>query len=254
MEVFGMTNTRRIGTAILVMAVLFIGLIGSGCVTKRDIEDLDVRLERIEQQTASTQKAVARMDSLIAASSEADNRLRNEVSTSVDDLREQLASLLQNYNDLMREISRIRQKAPVVQEQPSSSPGAQVEQNSAACDQAYDDAFILVRKGEYEKAISGFRDYLTKCPRHQSVANAYYWIGECQYSLERYQDAVTEFEGMLKNYPKSVNAGRAMYKLARSKQELGQKADAKKVFQQIIDQYPNTLEAEQSKDRIKEIK
>ena len=59
---------------------------------------------------------------------------------------------------------------------------------------------------------------------------------------------------MLKNFPKSVNAGRAMYKLARSKQELGQKADAKKIFQQIVDQFPNTLEAEQSKDRIKEIK
>lgn len=248
-----MTNTSRIGAAILVMAVLFIGLIGSGCVTKRDIEDLDVRLERIEQQTASTQRTVARMDSLIAQSTEADTRLRNEVSTSVDDLREQLASLLQNYNDLMREISRLRQK-PVVQEQPASSPGATTEPNSAACDQSYDDAFILVRKGEYEKAISGFRDYLTKCPRHQSVANAHYWIGECQYSLERYQDAITEFEGMLKNFPKSVNAGRAMYKLARSKQELGQKADAKKIFQQIVDQFPNTLEAEQSKDRIKEIK
>lgn len=248
-----MKHTTRFGAAILVMAVLVTGLAGSGCVTKRDIEDLDVRLERIEQQNLSTQRAVARMDSLIAQSAEADTKLRNEISTSVDDLREQLGSLLQNYNDLMREISRLRQK-PTVQEPPSSSPGAQVEQNSAVCDQSYDDAFILVRKGDYEKAITGFRDYLAKCPRHQSVANAYYWIGECHYSLERYQDAITEFEGMLKNYPKSVNAGRAMYKLARSRQELGQKAEAKKVFQQIVDQFPNTLEAEQSKERLKEIK
>lgn len=248
-----MYDLRRKMTAILVMAVIVAALALSGCVTKRDIENIEVRLDRIEKQTAATQRLANRMDSLIAASTEADTRLRNEVMVSVDELQQQLAALLENYNDLQRALNRM-QRPPVIKEPPSSSPGAQPEASDAACDEAYDNAFVLVRSGKYEQAIAGFQTFLQTCPRHASVPNAYYWIGESYYSLERFKEAIDQFEKMLDAYPTSVNAGRATYKMARSRQELGQKAEARKIYQQIVDKYPNTLEAEQSSQRLKEMR
>lgn len=249
-----MQCTSRHLAAILAMAVVFMGLLGSSCVTKRDIEDVNVRLDRIEAQTAATQRLISRMDSVMAASSEADTRLRNEIRTSVDDLQQQLSSLLENYNDLQRIIKQMGQRAPTIRETPTSSPGASQDQNSAACQDSYDSAFVLVTHGKYEQAIQGFQSYLQTCPRHMNVPNATYWIGECYYSLERFKDAVDQFESLLKTYPNSTNTGQAMYKLARSRQELGQKVEAKKMFQQIVDKFPNTPVAEQSKDRLKEIR
>ncbi len=128
------------------------------------------------------------------------------------------------------------------------------EPSSVDCDRTYDEAFILVRRTEYDKAIEGFREFLQQCEKHDLVENAYYWIGECYYSLEKYDEAVTEFEYLIDHYRSSVNTSRALYKLGRSKQELGKKSEAQKIFQQLIDDYPGTLEAEQAKERLKDLK
>ncbi len=245
----------------LVMAVLLAGLMSTGCVTKRDIEGVNERLDAIERQNAETQRMVARMDSVIAGGADADRKLRADLGSSVTDLQEQVAKLLENYADLVQRLDALR-RSQVIRTTPSSSPGAETPTepsgNSSAlneaCDRSYDSAFILVRKGQYDKAITGFKNFLDSCPKHQAVANAYYWMGECYYSLEKYQDAVTQFDYLLKNYKSSVNGSRALYKMARSKQELKQKAEAKQLFERLIKDYPRTLEAEQAADRLKELK
>ncbi|MEE8576053.1 MAG: tol-pal system protein YbgF, partial [candidate division Zixibacteria bacterium] len=122
------------------------------------------------------------------------------------------------------------------------------------CSFTYDEAFILVRRGDYEKAIEGFQNFLTHCQKHENAENAHYWIGECYYSLEKYVDASAEFEYLLENYKSSVNASRALYKLARSKQELGKTSEAKQMFQKLFDDYPETLEGSQAKERLKDLK
>ena len=244
----------------LVMAVLLAGLISNGCVTKRDMEGVNARLDDIERQNAETQRLVARMDSVIASGADADRKLRADLASSVDDLQQQVAKLLENYADLVQRLDALR-RSQVIKLPPGSSPGAEAQPEaanssalSAACDRSYDSAFILVRKGQYDKAITGFKNFLDSCPQHQAVANAYYWMGECYYSLEKYQDAVAQFDFLLKNYKSSVNGSRALYKMARSKQELKQKNEARQLFERLIKDYPRTLEAEQAQDRLKELK
>lgn len=247
-------------TAILPMAVLYLGCVLAGCTTPRMIDEVKAQIREVESQNRQTQQMVARIDSVIAEDTEASKRLRNEMSVAVDDLQRQIAALLENYNDLMQRIERLGQQqtfAGTVRSSPGvqQEPGAQVQEPSSVdCDRTYDEAFILVRRGEYDKAIEGFREFLQQCEKHDLVENAYYWIGECYYSLEKYDQAVTEFEYLIDHYKSSVNASRALYKLGRSKQELGKKSEAQKIFQQLIDDYPGTLEAEQAKERLKDLK
>ena len=255
-----MKNFKALAAAMFVMAVLLTGLFSSGCVTKRDIEGVNDRLDNIERQNAETQRLVARMDSVIADGADADRKLRADLASSVDDLQQQIAKLLENYADLVQRLDALR-RTQVVKLPPGSSPGAEAAPETstaaalnAACDRSYDSAFILVRKGQYDKAITGFKNFLDSCPQHQAVANAYYWMGECYYSLEKYQDAVAQFDYLLKTHKSSVNGSRALYKMARSKQELKQKGEARLLFERLIKDYPRTLEAEQAQDRLKELK
>ncbi|PWB75441.1 tol-pal system protein YbgF [candidate division GN15 bacterium] len=255
-----MQHYKSYAAAMLVMAVLLVGFMSSGCVTKRDIEGVNERLDSIERQNAETQRLVARLDSVISNGADADRKLRADLSSSVDDLQEQVAKLLQNYADLVDRLDALR-RSQVVKLPPTSSPGAEPAPEvgtstalNVACDRSYDSAFILVRKGQYDKAITGFKNFLDSCPNHQAVANAYYWMGECYYSMEKYQDAVAQFDYLLKNYKNTVNGSRALYKMARAKQELKQKTEAKQLFERLIKDYPSTLEAEQAKDRLKELK
>ena len=251
----------RLVTAIFAMAVICIGLM-SGCATKRDIAVVNERLSRIELQTHQTEKMVADMDSVISTGAEASRMLQNDIRQSTEELITQMTQLLENYQDLMSRIDQMSGQQ-VIKVSPTSSPGAQAtdqapppstsQQAEADCIDTYDNAFTLVRRGEYETAIEGFREFLTNCETHTDVQNAYYWIGECYYSQEKYTQAVVEYDHLLKNYPNTPNIGRALYKLARCKQELGKKDEAKQLFEQLVNDHAGTLEAEQAAQRLKDL-
>ena len=243
--------------AVLVTAVVLIGLIG-GCCTKRDVDAINNRLGMVESQTRETRDMIARMDSALSATTESNTQLKNDVRQSTDAIGQQLTQLLENYNDLISRIDRLAQQPTRVS--PASSPGAQAQpaagqppagaQSSIDCTDTYDAAFTQVRRGEYETAIAGFRKFLADCGSSADAQNAYYWIGECFYLQEKYSDAITEYEQLLKNFPGSPNLGRAIYKLGRCKQELGKNAEAKELFQRLVKDYSGTLEAEQAAERL----
>lgn len=255
-----MTTHQYLRAALVLTAAGVLGL--SGCVTKRDIADVNARLDLIKIQNNQVLQAVERMDSTVAAGAEADRKLRADLGTSIYDLQQQMNKLIENYNDLMQRFEQMRtSKKTIIGSSPGASvptvdtvtaPGGQMA--DIDCQNSYDNAFILVRRGDYELAVAGFQRYLADCPKHSSAENANYWIGECYYSLEKYTEAIAQFESLLKEYKASANTSRALYKLGRSQQELGKRAEARKVFQRIIDEFPNTLEAEQSKERLKELK
>ena len=156
-------------TAITLMAVICFGLMVSGCATKRDIKDINDRLARIEENAHASRTAVARMDSVITANTEASQKLQNDVRYSSEELATQINQLLQNYNDLMARIDQLTSKPNVIKVSPTSSPGAQPDTAvqttppppaavpSTECIDAYDSAFTLVRRGEYDNAIAGFQ-------------------------------------------------------------------------------------------------
>jgi tol-pal system protein YbgF len=251
---------KNIITAILTMAVMFIGCWLGGCATHRQAQDLLVDTRTLKTDNANTRALLARMDSIITFGAEADNRLRAEMSTSVDELHHQIARLLENYTDLMVRLNECCQGREVIYVK--GSPGAQTDPvgtssddkspSSIDCDQTYDDAFILVRQLEYDKAISGFRNFLESCERHDNVPNAHYWIGESYYMQDKFAEAIVEFDVLADDFRSSANIDRALYKLARSHEELGHKDQAKTVYQQLIEDYPGTLSAEQARDRLKE--
>ncbi len=266
-----LTKKNQRMTATFIVAVMFVIIGLSGCATKRNIDELAAEVRQVQQQNEQTQDMLTRLDSVITAGTDANNKLRADVSVTVNDLRQQIDMLLENYNDLLTQINQMSRQ-PSVTHVVRSSPGAS-EQTSVTiadtaatkpvealpptpaidCDATYDNSFILVRRGEYENAIEGFRLFLQHCAKHESAENAHYWIGESYYSLEKYVEAIEEFKYLIDNYKSSVNASRAMYKMARSQQELGKTKDAKATFQKLIDEYPETLEASQAKERLKDL-
>ncbi|HOP08004.1 MAG TPA: tol-pal system protein YbgF [candidate division Zixibacteria bacterium] len=260
-------------TAILTMAVLVLGIWLGGCATSRQVRELQADVARVEGQIKTVNTSITHTDSLIQAGSEADNRLRADLRSDMDALRQQMAALLESYNDLMQQVSQLGQREIRVI---GSSPGASEDRpanpptstdtpppvtpptttapHGIDCTALYDTAFLTVRRGEYETAIAQFRDFLDQCPDHENIENAHYWIGESYYATEKYVDAINELDKMIKDYQGSPQLGRALFKLARSHQELDHKDEAKRLFQELIDDYPNTLEAEQAKEQLKILK
>ncbi len=255
-------------TATLIVAVVFIGIGLSGCCTKRQLDELGAEVRDLKNQAVATQRMVAAMDSTIAQGADSNNKLRNDISITINDLQRQMDMLLENYNQLLAQVEQMNRQP--VTHVIRSSPGAQEptavavtpagpdtqapsEAPTIDCVAAYDESFILVRQGEYEQAIEKFNSYIAQCPKHESVEFAYYWLGECYYAQEKYIDAVNMFEYLLKNYKSSVKASSALYKIGRSQQELGKINEAKATYQRVIDEYPGSLEDSQARERLKDL-
>jgi tol-pal system protein YbgF len=259
--------TIHMRTAIAIMAVLLSAVILGGCATTRQVNELKEQVAQVENNQAQMQASIKHMDSLITASSDADMKLRNELRYSVEELNQQIAMLLQNYNDLMQRIDALLQQ-PMTRRELRGSVGSETyvdtlrpgtpptatEPPPINCDSTYDEGFILTRRTEYQKAIDAFEQFVQYCPEHPDVSNAYYWMGENYYGLQKYEDAVQQFQVVLDKYPNSSKASQALYKIARSREEQGKTADAKKLFQQVIDDFPGTFEAEQARVRLDELK
>lgn len=257
------TRFKNIMTAILSMAVLFFALLLGACVTPSKIDELQGDIAQVRADNRQTHELLARLDSLMTVQTENNTKLRNDMSYTSSELQRQIALLLENYNEMMTQINQISSGGRVTHVVKSSKGASEntadtftnnsPAQPSIDCQKAYDDAFILVRQGEYEKAINDYKKFLGECDSHPSAENARYWMGECYYSLGKFLDAIDQFQTLLERYKGSVNSGRALYKLGRCHQELGHKDDAKKIYQRVIDEYPQTLEAEQSKERLKDL-
>ncbi len=253
-------RVKMIIAAILVMAVMFMGVLLGGCATHKQAQTIQRDVQALRTENAETQRLLARVDSIIALGAEEDSRLRGEIRTSVDELHRQIAMLLENYSELMVRLNECCQGREVIYVKPS--PGAQTDSvrppDTASlpainCDSTYDKFFVMVRQQEYEEAITGFRGFLEHCPKHDNVPNAHYWIGESYYMLGKFVEAITEFEYLINEYKSSSNNDRALYKLARSHEELGHKDQAKVIYQQLVDDFPGTLSSEQARDRLKEL-
>lgn len=229
-------------------------MLTTGCMTKRDGEEIKARLLTIEQNNTKTVNLVARMDSLVTRNTEASNMLNVNNRNSFDDLTRQLQQLQQNINDITDRLEKMNRKTKGDLNSSSGATGATSTVVSPQCQVAYDDAFVLVRKGQYQPAIDGFRKFLTDCPTHDNSANAHYWIGECYYSTEKYADAITEFQYVMDNYKQFDKLSTTLYKIGRSNQELNKKDEAKKAYQQVMNDFKGTLEAEQAKERLKDLK
>ncbi len=261
-----MTRKAKTETAIFIMAVLFIGIIASSCVTPHQIEEVRADIAQLSYENQGTQTMIRRVDSLMVKLDQENKKFRNDVSYTTDELQHQIASLLENYNEMMTLLKQVSTQGKVTHII-RSSPGSEDQtadtmvtgqtrmpaRPQVDCQNAYDEAFILVRQGDYEKSISEFEQFLEDCKGHPSEENAHYWIGECYYSLGKFVDAIDWFQTMIDSFKGSANSGRALYKLGRCHQELGKMDKAKKAFKQVVDDYPQTLEAEQSKERLKDI-
>lgn len=264
------TRTQNIRTATSLVAVLVLSLFLGACVTPSKIDELKADINRVEAENRKTQQMLTRIDSLLVLQQESDSKLRNDMSYTTDELQRQIALLLENYNEMMNQLNQISGSGRVTHVLHSSKDAQ--EQNADTivtgsksttpptpppptidCQKVYDEAFILVRQGEYESAIGKFSSFMAQCENHVSAENARYWMGECYYSLGKFLDAIEHFQALLDKFKGSVNAGRALYKIGRCNQELGKNAEAKKVFQRVIDEFPQTLEAEQSKERLKDL-
>ena len=131
---------------------------------------------------------------------------------------------------------------------------AQVKEVPAAPDALYIKGLETFKAGDMPGARELFTKFLEQNPKHDLAANAYYWIGETQYSEKNYEPAIVSFQEVIKNYPQQPKAPAAMLKQAMAFNAINDTKSAKYVLKKLAEGYPKSDEAKKAKELLKEYK
>jgi tol-pal system protein YbgF len=140
---------------------------------------------------------------------------------------------------------------PKVAQQPITS-SATVD--SAGEQQAYQQAFNLLRELRYAKAVVAFRSFIKKYPNGRYAHIAQYWLGEAGYAQGNFKTAIKDYQVLLDKYTNSPKRAQAMLKIGYSYHKLNDIKSAKATFSKVVTTFPGTTEAGQAQKMLKEIR
>jgi tol-pal system protein YbgF len=144
-------------------------------------------------------------------------------------------------------------KQPPKPQQPSAEE-REKQRKANEARQAYQEAFQLVKDGEYQKAREALRKFLGNYPGSQYADNAQYWLGETYYVMGEYENALEEFQNVAEKYPKSSKVPAAKLKTGYSYYELEDYRQARKQLIGVMDSYPDHRVADLAKEQLETIR
>ncbi len=104
----------------------------------------------------------------------------------------------------------------------------------------YNEAFGLLKDGEYASAANGFRKFLSIYPASAYADNAQYWLAETYYKTHQFKAALDEFLVVVEKYPSSPKALDAKLKIGFIHYELQDWQLARQVLTEITEQPPSS--------------
>jgi tol-pal system protein YbgF len=265
---------QRIISKTLIAMIAGLGLLGSAMAQDTSKMSVEQRLNRIEQLLKS-QGLVDLMLKVESLQSEL-QRLQGQNEEQLHALQELKQRQRDLYIDIDRRLLQIERNTPAGAAPPAaaagtaagqaSTRGAQPATSAAAAgaiaaptllegeQQAYQDAFNLLRELRYDKATVAFRDFLKKYPNGRYAHIAQYWLGEASYAQGDFKQAIQDYRMLIDNYPNSPKLAEAMLKIGYSEYELKNTQAARASLERLIQSYPGTTEAGQAQNLLKKIR
>lgn len=247
-------------------------------VLKQQILKLDDKIERNREEILSLSRQLEELINLT-------KQTRNEQASLIADQKKiptQYQILLQKFDSLNAELSKVSERLIEIQNAALSSPPVggeelgdipseeeQVSEETGELPQeetiqptiapnlspqeVYNMARSDYLKGNYQLAIEGFMIYRDNFPESPLADNALYWIGECYFSQQKFDGAILQFNQLILSYPRGDKIAAAYLKKGISLTELGKKEESLAVFKLLISKFPLEEETKIAQQKIKDL-
>ena len=147
----------------------------------------------------------------------------------------------------------VQQSLPVDPNAPESALAAVQQPPTQSADQAYREAFGLLKAGKYDESIEAFNLFLLDYPNSEYADNSQYWLGETYFVKQDYTAAIDQYQKLITNYPASKKQSHALLKIGYSFQRLGELDRARAVLEDLQTRYPGSTAARLAAERVQQI-
>lgn len=228
----------------------------SGCYGRK-IYEMETILDIQERQIRSIQdtlsilaREVAYFDSIVGRSSTPFRAEKAKLETKIQDLETRIEMLESSVKENRSIFSSGRggrvSESGLSTESPDTSASS-----SAMAIHLYQVAYGDFVKGNFQSAISSFRDFINRFPENSLSDDAQFMIGQSFIALGQYQQAIQELRLVVDNYPLGDRVPEAIFKLAICYEEMGDVETAKSYLQILVNRYPGTIESKQAQEKLR---
>jgi len=125
------------------------------------------------------------------------------------------------------------------------APPPAVQKDTATA--LYDSGLTSYNARNYQESLRSFTDFTKNFGNHKLISNAWYYVGESNFQLNRFADAALAYDTVITKYGTSQRAPAAYLKQALAFSKLGQKDAADARLKELIRKFPNSPEAARAK-------
>jgi tol-pal system protein YbgF len=258
----------RIAFALLLMAVAATGFAAPASDQKDRDAQIKLALDELKNEVVVLERQVRDMQASMDRNSGQVNALINQIVDNVNAIRQAQSrvaegslSAINQTNNLGEQLGATNQRIERLSEQvaelkrlvenlPKLPTFTQITPGNP--DQLFAAAYGDYSRGNYDLAISEFRQYVETYPTSEMADNAQYWIGEAYYAKKQLNEALTEFEKVISIFSKGDKVPAARLKKGMVLMDLGQADAARAEFQAIIKFYPRSNEAQLARQQLGE--
>jgi tol-pal system protein YbgF len=226
------------------------------------LEELKTELVLLQRQVQGMQdtfnKTTGELNTLIVQMSDnisAIRRAQSAVSTSSAESLTQVSAMGERItatNARMERLSeQFAQLKKVIEDIPKMPTFTQLTPGNA--EQLFAAAYSDYSRGNYDLAMSEFKQYVEIYPSSELADNAQYWIGEILYAQKKLPEAAAEFEKVAVVNAKGDKTATALYKRGLILLEAEKKDDAVAQFNTVFKEYPATKEGELAKQQLQQL-
>lgn len=241
-------------------------LLTGACSSTQQLDSIETRLTQLQGEVTALQSDVASRSELEQLGEhlggETAKLLRSDADLQADvqQLAQRIGELDSKLQDTLYRIDQISQQLAATNQDLRSllsagpadgegPPPTPVDDPQALYEEAYGD----YRKGNFDLAIQGFREYLDTYPDTDLADNALYWIGESRLNQGQYAEAIKEFSGVLARYPRSDRVPSAILRRAYAHLQLGERGEGIEQLRRLDKDYPSSEEATIAREQLEQL-
>jgi len=173
---------------------------------------------------------------------------------AVDELKARMAKVSKQLDDVQAAQQNLQAQPASVQ--PGSAPQGGVQQPQAQApppDVLYNNGLRDYNAAKYDLAVQEFADYLKFYSNTDLVGNAQFYLADIEYRQGNFQKAIQDYDKVIEQYPEGNKAAAAQLKKGYALLNTGQKDAGTRELRALIARYPRSLEAQQAKDRLRQL-
>ena len=251
---------RRLALAGLSVAVLAAQQAQAGLFdddeARRQIKDLTIKTNERLDTVAKGQIELANQ---IQALRDENSRLRGQLETLTYELDAARKRQQDFYVDLDGRLRKLEPQ-PVAGSDPKpaadeakapAEPPRKAASDPAAEAREYEAALNLFRANKLKEAAAAFEAFARAHPDSSLTPNAFYWLGNAQYSLRDCRKAIDAHRVVASKWPANSRAPEALLNIATCQQELADAKAAKATLEAVVARYPDSAAATTARQRLK---